>query len=145
MHPTRCVTGTSPTLTDVNLTYGDGMAIAWLMAQLAVLQEYINVPNKMSKYEIETCAQVICDNFHHLKCSELMLFFARLTGGLYDVDWHGYITPTKIVTAIREHFMPWRNDLLYKIEKQEEKRKEVEEAKKPTITYEEYLKLKEGE
>ena len=140
--PTKCVVCNSPTLTDVNIAYGNGRAVAWLMAQLATFQEKINVPNKMSTYEIETCAQTIYDNYHHLKATELMLFFTRFLGGMYPVDWHGYVTPTKIVSAIREHFMPWRNELLYKIEKQEAEKRREEESKTPGITWEEYCKLK---
>lgn len=69
-----------------------------------------------------------------------MLFFARLLGGMYPVDWYGYVTPTKIITALREHFMPWRNNLLYKIDKQEKERKAKEEAQKPFISWEEFCK-----
>lgn len=71
-----------------------------------------------------------------------MLFLARLLGGMYPVEWHGYITPTKIVSALRDYFMPWRNDLLYKIDKQEKQRKLEESMREPGITWEEYCKLK---
>lgn len=142
-YPTKCVSCSSPTLTDINLAYGQGRAIAWLMAQLTAFQEQLNVPNKMSVFEIDTCAQTLYDNYHHLKATEFMLFFARLLGGMYPVDWHGYITPTKIVSALREHFMPWRNDLLYKITKQEEEQKRNAELHNPNnMTREEWLEIK---
>jgi len=140
--PTQCVTCSSPTLTDINLAYGEGKAIAWLMAQLTVFQEKLSVPNKMSVYEVETCAQTIHDYYHHLKTTELMLFFARLLGGMYNVDWHGYVTPTKIVTALREEFMPWRNDLLHKIDEKNKKQQEKEYRSIPTMTWDEYCQLK---
>lgn len=98
----------------------------------------------MSKYQIETCAQSIYDTYHHLKATEIMLFFARLAGGMYPVDWHGYVTPTKIVTALREHFMPWRNNLLYKIDRQNQERKAKEEAAKPSVTWEEWQQMKKS-
>ncbi len=69
-----------------------------------------------------------------------MLFLARLLGGMYPVDWYGTITPDKIVTALREHFMPWRNNLLHKIEKQEQQRRSEEESKNPGLTWEEYCR-----
>ena len=141
-HPTKCVTCSSPTLTYLNLAYGDGNAIAWLILHLTYFQEQMNIPNKMSAPQLETCAQTIYDNFHHLKTTEIMLFLARLLGGMYPVDWHGYITPTKIVSALRDYFMPWRNDLLYKIDKQEKQRKLEESLQEPGITWEEYCKLK---
>lgn len=108
------------------------------MAQLTTTQEKLSVPHKMTVFELESCAQTIYDSFHHLKATEIMLFLSRLLGGMYPVDWHGYVTPTKIVSALREHFIPWRNNLLYKIEKQEQERKAKEEASQPSMTWEEY-------
>lgn len=140
-HPTQCVTCNAPTLTYLNLAYGDGKAIAWLIWHLTFFQEHCNVPNKMSPMQLETCAQTIFDTYFYLKTSELMLFLARLLGGMYPVDWYGSITPTKIVSAIRDHFMPWRNDLLHKIEKREQQRRSDEEARNPGVTWEEYCRM----
>lgn len=143
-HPTKCVTSQSaPTLTYIDLTYGYGKAIAWLMYHLEFFQSQVNVPNKMTALQIETCAQTIFDNFKYLKTTEIMLFLARLTGGMYPVDWFGYVTPEKIVTALRESFMPWRNDLLFKIEKQERDRKRNEERQAPPPTEEELARINE--
>lgn len=141
-YPTRCVMGTSPTLTDLRLSYDGSAHLQWLIAHLATFQEKLSVPNKMSKYELESCAQTIYDAFHYLKATEIMLFLARLLGGMYPVDWHGYVTPTKIVTALREHFMPWRNRILYLHEQQERERREREASQEPVITWEEYQRLK---
>lgn len=142
LHPTQCVSCQSPTLTYINLAYGDGRAIAWLILHLTFVQDSISMPNKMSRFELETCAQNIYDCYHHLKTTELMLFFARLIGGRYPVEWHGYITPTKIMSALRDYFMPWRNDLLWKIEKQEQEKKQQESDSKPTVTWQEYCRMK---
>ena len=143
-HPTRCVTSASaPTLTYIDLAYGEGCAIAWLVIQLTHFQLQINVPNKMTEMQLETCAQTIFDNYRYLKATEIMLFLARLTGGMYPVEWFGYITPDRIVTALRDHFMVWRNELLYKMEKQERERKRNEERKAPPPTEEEQAKINE--
>lgn len=142
-YPTKCVTCSAPTLTYINLAYGNGNAIAWLIWQLTFFQEQINVPNKMTNVQLETCAQCIFDGYHHLKTTEIMLFLARLCGGMYPVDWHGYVTPTEIVSALREHFMPWRNNLLYKIDKQrEERERESQLRDKDLMTREEYEEIK---
>lgn len=142
-YPTRCITGEAPTLIDVNLAYHSTASIIWLIAQLTSLQEQLNVPNKMTVYQIDACAQNITERFGYLKLSELMLFFARLKGGLYNVDWHGYITPDKLVTALREHFIPYRNDLLHKIEKD---RKEREQKKQrnahDVMSHQEWIEIK---
>lgn len=140
-HPAQCVTCSSPTLIDVNLTYGEGRAIAWLVVHLTYFQEQVNIPGKMTPLQIETCAQAIHDAYGHLKATELMLFFARLCGGLYNVDWHGYVTPDKILSALRDHFTPWRNNLLDKIEQQQREQKERED-RQLSMSREEYEKQK---
>ena len=139
--PVKCVQCGSPTLTDVNIAYGNGSSVKWLMAQLAVFQERLNVPNKMSVIEIETCAQVIHECYYYLKTTELMLFFARLLGGMFSVDWHGYVTPGKLVGVLREQFMPWRSKMLHEIEERERKAKDEADALTPKVTWEEYCKM----
>lgn len=91
----------------------------------------------MSQYQIETCAQTIFESYKYLKATEIMLFFARLAGGMYPVEWKGYITPEKIVSALCDNFMPWRNKLLDKIERNKKER----EQKVPTVTWEQYRQM----
>lgn len=127
----------------MRLAYNEAAPIQWLIAQLQVFQEQTNTPNKMSVAQLDTCAQIIYDNFHHLKATEIMLFLARLLGGMYPVDWHGYVTPTKIVFALREHFMPWRNDLLHKIEKNRQEQQRKKDYDNPdNMTYDEWQEIK---
>jgi len=142
-YPTRCITGEAPTLIDVNLAYHSTASIIWLIAQLTSLQEQLNVPNKMTVYQIDACAQNITERFGYLKLSELMLFFARLKGGMYNVDWHGYITPDKVVNALREHFIPYRNDLLHKIEKDRRDKERSKALRHPdNMNRQEWIELK---
>lgn len=96
----------------------------------------------MTTYQIDACAQTITERFGYLKTSELMLFLSRLRGGLYNVDWHGYINPDKIVNALLEHFLPYRNNLYYKREKAEKDKRMAEDAKTPGITWEEYCEMR---
>jgi hypothetical protein len=142
-YPTRCITGAAPTLIDINLSYHSTASLVWLIAHITSLQEQLNVPNKMTVYQIDACAQIITERYGYLKLSEIMLFFARLKGGLYNVDWHGYITPDKLVAALREYFIPYRNDLLHKIEKD---RKEREQKKQrnahDVMTHQEWIEIK---
>lgn len=140
--PTRCIFGTAPTLIDLNLSYSNTASVQWLIAQLAVFQEQINVPNKMTTSQIDACAQIISERFGYLKTSEIMLFLSRLKGGLYNVDWYGYINPDKIVTALADNYLPYRNNLYYKHQEQERRRKEAERAKEPVVTWEEYCAMK---
>lgn len=142
-YPERCFTGEAPSLSRLDLAYGETASIVWLIAHLQSMQEAINVPNKMTVTQLDTCAQTISEEFSHLKTTELMLFFARLIGGAFPVEWYGYISPDKILKALREHFMPWRDQMLHTIHKQEEQRK-INEATSG-ITWEQYCMNNYGE
>lgn len=98
--------------------------------------------NKMTVYQIDSCAQIITERFGYLKTSEIMLFLSRLKGGLYGVEWFGTITPDKIVRALSENYMPYRNNLYYKHEKDEKDKRDAEQRNTPGITWEEYCRLK---
>lgn len=139
-YPSRCLFGTAPTLIELNITYGPTASVFWLMAQLSTFQEQLNVPNKMTAYQLDACAQTISERFGYLKTTELMLFLSRLKGGLYNIEWHGYINPDKIVDALLAHFLPYRNNLYYKRERSEKDKKDKEEE--PGITWEEYCEMK---
>lgn len=141
-YPSRCLFGKAPTLIELNLSYQDTASVQWLIAQLSVFQEQLNIPNKMTSFQLDACAQTISERFGYLKTTEIMLFLSRLKGGLYNVDWFGSVNPDKIVKALLDHFIPYRNNLYYKREKAEQERKEKEMREEPAITWEEYCKLK---
>lgn len=135
--PLKCLTCQAPTLTYINLTYGEGCAIAWLIVHLTYFQEHMNVPNKMTSVQIETCAQCIFDGYYHLKTTEIMLFLARLCGGMYPVDWHGYVTPDKIISALRDWFMPWRNEQFRRMEEERRVSGSNGDDRSPVMTWSE--------
>ena len=140
-YPDRCLFGNAPTLTDLRIAYEGRADIQWLIVQLTTFQEKLNVSQKMTSYQLETLAQTIATEFHHLKASEICLFFARLQGGAYTVDWYGSVSPDKIVGALREQFMPWRNHQFYLKEKQDEEQRREEAIHSPeNITWGEYCR-----
>ena len=67
-----------------------------------------------------------------------MLFFARLLGGSYKVQFFGRIDSNTIIEALAQQFIPQRN----KIFNEEEKRIKKEQVKEDNITWEEYCKRK---
>ena len=140
-YPTRCILGNAPTLTDLNLCYGDTSAIQWLIIHLAAFQEQIGVPNKMTKWELNALAQSIADGYHYLKTTEIMLFLFRLQGGLYNVDWFSRVTPDKILNTLRSQFIPYRDKIIYYTEKQAQEKREREENSRETMSYEEYKEI----
>lgn len=142
-YPDRCLFGTAPTLTDLRMAYEGKADMQWMIVQLSTFQEKVNVDKKMTSYQLETCAQTISQDFGYLKATEIMLFLSRLQGGAYMVDWFGAITPDKIILALREKFMPWRNNRYYQYEQQERERKAAEEMARPTVTFDEWKRMKE--
>ena len=144
-HPTRCITGGAPPLVHLRLAYGDGAPIQWLTAHLATWQEKLNVPNKMSASEIESCAHTIANDFYFLKTTEIMLFLAQLLGGKYSVEWHGHILSSTIITTLKERFMPWRIRVIEECEEEAKRQKELEDRKRnPPMSYDEWKKQKES-
>lgn len=137
--PDRCLFGNAPTMTDLKLTYDGRADMQWLIVQLTTFQEKINVQQKMTSFQIETLSQAIIEGYSHLKTTEIMLFLSRLQGGAYAVDWYGTISPDKIISALREQFMPWRNNQFYLKEKEEESRKRDEAIHSPNnISWEQW-------
>ena len=104
----------------------------------------MNIQTKMTSWQLESCAQSILEKYSHLKVSEIVLFLTRLQGGAYSVDWFGVISPDKILSALREQFMPWRNNQFYQKEKRDEERKREEQIhSKDNISYEQWKREKQ--
>ena len=143
-YPDRCLHCAAPTLTDLRLAYDGNADIQWLVVQLSTFQEKINVQQKMTSFQIEMLSQTISQEFCYLKATEIMLFLSRLQGGAYAVDWYGSISPDKIISALREQFMPWRNHQFYLKEKEDEDKRREESINSPkNVTFEEWKKMKQ--
>lgn len=130
---------------DLSNAYGSTSHIQWLIAQLATFQEGINTPNKMTPQQLSMLAQTMATDFFFLKLSEVMLFLARLAGGSYDVDFHGYVSPDVIIDALKNRFMPYRASVLEDMYKRDLEEKEREEAEKGSMTWEEFCMKNFGE
>ena len=125
----------------MDLAWGDGASVSWLIVQLTSFQEKINIPNKMTPHQLEACAILIKNTFGHLKTTELMLFLGMVLGGDFSIDFHGYIQPSKIIDAIRDKFIPYRNRILddvYQREQEEQRQRDL--IDNPPISPEEYKK-----
>ena len=139
--PERCINGTAPTLVDLRNAYGNTAHVQWLIAQFATYQEGINTPNKMTTEQLMMLSQAVATEFYYLKTSEVMLFLARLAGGVYNVDFHGYVSPDVIMSALRNQFIPYRNKVIeWKIQEEQERREK--ESMANAMTREEYEEIK---
>ena len=133
--------GEYPTLTDINISYGKTFAEQWLYPQITDLSIFTGAKN-LNKEQIRSLASVIAAEYRYLKVTELLLFFHRFKTGRYG-RFYGTVDPMVITCALRD-FMKERNVLIAQYE-QELNEEEAKKKALPTMSHEEYLKLKEQE
>lgn len=137
-HPERCVSGSAPTLAEVNIDYGEQVAVDWLKIELNDYQNFVGVKeeNKATFDVVCELSKMILGRYYYLKLSELMLFFQKLKYGDYG-EMYGCVDAVRILRALRS-FVFDRNIIIDKLEQAERERKQ-EEDKKNAISYEEYI------
>lgn len=124
----RCYFGTAPTMGMVNEAYGNKTAQEWLTAQLADLSEFSGARDKITARQIKQLADIIADDYHWLKVTEIMLFFRKFKRGEYG-KFYGAVDPLTITTALRE-FLRDRNTAYFKHEQEEREAREAEDRRK---------------
>lgn len=134
----KAIMGDYPTLFDICLAYGKTFAEQWLYPQIADLSTFTGAKN-LDKEQMHKLASVIAAEYRFLKVTELLLFFHRFKAGRYG-RFYGSVDPMVITCALRD-FMQERNALLDLYERAEKERI-ASENKQPTMTYEEWLKIK---
>lgn len=142
LYPSRCITGNAPSLVDLNNAYGNNASVQWLIAQIVVYQESINTPNKMTTSQYTNLAQTMAQEYYYLKASEVLLFFANLTSGRYNIDYHGYVSPDIILDALRNQFLPYRNRIMNEEYDRQQEERERKEKQRDTMTREEWEEIK---
>lgn len=133
----------SPTLTDLNITYGGNTAVMFLIPQLFNMSEFCGAKDKFTDRQIEETAQLIVCNYPWLKVLEMMTFCKRFKSGVYG-RFYGAVDPMVIMCALRD-FLEYRNDVYADYERYKNIQKIEEESRQPRITYEEYKRQKEEE
>jgi hypothetical protein len=135
----RCFSGTAPVLYRVSKTYGRNIAENWLEIQLYDLSEYSGCKDKFDTKQVEQVAKVILLNYGYLKVTEFMVFFQKFKAGNYG-KFYGSVDGLVITSALHE-FINYRANKLDKI-KNMETIKRLDKMNENSITYEEYLRLK---
>ena len=138
--PERAFFGEAPTLTDINLAYGQQTSVLWLVPQLIDLSEYCGCREKLTEHMLEELARIISIEYHYYKTSELLLFFYWFKVGKYG-HFYGSVDPMVITTALQDFVLDRRTAYTKQV-MEEERRKREAWANDDNITYEEYLKLK---
>lgn len=116
-HVPRLFTGKAPTLYDIQNAYSSETAEAWLGMQLMNLNEFANVGNKLTEFQLDDLAKCIAATFGHLKTTELMFFFHLFKCGKFG-RFYGSVDGLIIMGALQD-FMKLRADELTKCEQAE--------------------------
>ena len=137
-HPERCVSGSAPTLAEVNRDYGEQVVVDWLIIELNDYQGFVGVKeeNKIKLDVVCELARMMLGRYYFLKLPELMLFFQKLKYGDYG-EMYGCVDAVRILRALRS-FVFDRSIIIDKLEQEERERKQ-EEDRKNAISYEEYI------
>lgn len=131
----RCIFGSAPTLSQINATYGENTAAAWLVPLIFDVSEFSGCAKKLSKAQISELANIIVENYHWLKVTEVMLYFWWIKSGKYG-RFYGSVDPM-IFTEILPQFIQDRNAIIAKRDQIEEEKKHSE-WKKNAMTYQEW-------
>ena len=125
--PSLCWFGDYPTLAALNKHYKTNVAQSWLMNNLTELSEYAGAKDKITKFQLENCADAIYINFYYLKISELMLFFSRFEWGYFG-EFYGAVDPLTIITALWDFVRTTRKGVLLQHENELKRQAERERA-----------------
>lgn len=137
-HTDRVFNGNAPSMVVMDTAYGKDAATRWMLPQLLNLALYCGVKEKLDVEQATELARIIRTEFGYLNAAELMLFFYRFKSGRYG-RFYGAVDPLEIMIALREHFIPERNQKISELENRAEA-KRAEEHRKDVITYEEYVR-----
>lgn len=136
-YPDRCHFGEAPTLGLLKQTYGENMAVMWLVPQLCDLVAFTNSKSLLNGEQTKFVAEVISQEYGYLKSSELLLFFYRFKAGYYG-RFYGTVDPMIITMAIRE-FLKERAEAIRQRE-QEQQKQELEQSMQGAISASEFCR-----
>lgn len=142
--PLRCYLGTAPTLGYISRVVGAKFATSWLMSQIDYYSRTLKTADQMTEDDTMHVAMAILANYPQLNLAEIMLFFSRLSGGIYGQVAYGQVRAENITAKIPEFLKHRARELdLYEKEQQQLNR-EAEQRRRAqlAITYEEWQHIK---
>ena len=132
----------TPTLTDLNISYGRNTAVMFLIPQLFDISEFCGAKDKFTSRQIEQTAQLIASNYPWLKVLEIMTFCKQFKLGQYG-HFYGTIDPMVITCALKD-FLLYRREVYADYEDYLTKLRIEAEKKKPHMTFDEWKAQKEA-
>lgn len=122
--------GNSPTLTKLNLAYGDYSAEKWLVPQIVEVSLVLGLKDGATIEQTRFTASAIAALYPWLKTDELMLFFFRFKAGCYE-QFYSRFDPQTLLRSMRM-FMTDRN-YYYRIRDQTRLEAELAESRRNAV------------
>lgn len=142
--PLRCYLGTAPALGKISRVVGAKFAVTWLMSQIDYYSRTLKTADQLTEADTQHVAMAILANYPQLNLAEIMLFFSRLSGGIYGQVAYGQVRAENITAKIPEFLKHRARELdLYEKEQQQLNR-EAEQRRRAqfAITYDEWQRIK---
>lgn len=134
----------APTLTYIDLCYGGGSAIVWLVGWISNVYSSCGFVNGQVTDTMKvSCATAIMQEYYYLNLHELVVFFRMFIAGKFNT-FYGNPNP-QVITSSLNTFLKSRNDVVARIETKKQAEKELAEAHcSNPMTYEEWKATKEA-
>lgn len=128
---------------EVDKYFKDGASEFWIKVMLIDLFMVVGAIDSTTSYQFKAMAQRIRQEYYHLTPSELTRFFYEFSIGKYGEIYVGKtVNPQKLFIAL-DKFMCLVYEKRAEIDNQkkaEQRKKDIEEAKKNAVSYEEYCR-----
>lgn len=134
----------APTLTYIDLCYGEGSAIVWLVGWISNVYSSCGFVNGQVTDTMKvSAATAIMQEYYYLNLRELVVFFRMFIAGKF-CTFFGNPNP-QVITSSLNMFLKGRNDVVARIETKRQAEKELTEARCSTpMTYEEWKASKKA-
>lgn len=99
-HPQQCINNTeAPTLREMNTVYGEGIAQAWLIAQVSAVAEFAGCKDKFTQQQTKRLAELLYCAHGEYSTTEFILFFYRFMCGKY-AQFYGTADPMAVTRSL---------------------------------------------
>ena len=142
--PLRCYLGTAPALGYISRVVGAKFAVTWLMSQIDYYSRTLKTADQLTEADTQHVAMAILANYPQLNLAEIMLFFSRLSGGIYGQVAYGQVRAENITAKIPDFLKHRARELdLYEREQQKlDREAELQRRAQFAITYDEWQHIK---
>lgn len=140
---TMFLTDDVPSFVRLNDTFPDtkrGASVAWLFSHIKNLVVASGIsPEGLANEQIDILADIIVGNYPSMKLTEFMLFESYFLGGRYQ-EFYGEASYIMAITKSLNLFRRDLNQIYAQIER--EKQQEAQRETKPSVSWEEYCKMR---